>query len=249
LEHGTTIFSHSEIDFGGVSLRIVVISDIHSNLDAFEAVIADLPEYDELFCLGDLVGYGPHPNEVVEKLRQLRPSVVLMGNHDYAVVTGDTEGFSSHAAEAVEWTRKKIFAQNRDYLATLRPTERLERSKRSMALFHGSPGDPLTEYIFPGIPENAARKLIEKACAEVILLGHTHMPMLYSFDREMLGNPGSVGQPRDGDPRASYAILNVAEGGFFFDIKRVDYDMVPVAEKIVQAGLPEFLGERLYIGM
>ena len=230
-------------------MRIVVISDIHSNLDAFEAVIADLPEYDELFCLGDLVGYGPQPNEIVEKLRQLRPSVVLMGNHDYAVVTGDTEGFSSHAAEAVEWTMKKINSQNRDYLATLRPSEKLERSNRSMALFHGSPGDPLNEYVFPGLPENAAKKLIENGGAEVILLGHTHMPMLYSFDRKMLGNPGSVGQPRDGDPRASYATLSIGERRFSFDVRRVKYDMAPVADKIVRAGLPKFLAERLYIGM
>ena len=230
-------------------MRIVVISDIHSNLDAFEAVIADLPEYDELFCLGDLVGYGPQPNEVVQKIQQLRPSVVLMGNHDYAVVTGDTEGFSSHAAEAVEWTRKRINSQNHDYLATLKPSEKLEKSNMSMALFHGSPRDPLTEYVFPGMPENTARKLIEKAGAEIVLLGHTHMPMLYSFDHEMLGNPGSVGQPRDGDPRASYATLSIAERKFSFNIKRVDYDVNPVADKIVQAGLPEFLAERLYIGM
>ena len=99
----------------------MVISDIHSNLDAFEAVIDNLPDYDELFCLGDLVGYGPQPNEVVERLQQLRPSAVLMGNHDYAVVTGDTEGFSSHAAEAVEWTRKKIAPQYHEYLTTLQP--------------------------------------------------------------------------------------------------------------------------------
>ena len=104
----------------------MIISDIHSNLDAFEAVIADLPKYDEIFCLGDLVGYGPQPNEVVDKLRQLNPSIVLMGNHDYAVVTGDTEGFSSHAAEAVEWTRKEINSENRGYLTALRPSEKLE---------------------------------------------------------------------------------------------------------------------------
>lgn len=230
-------------------MKIAVISDIHSNLDAFEAVVANLPEYDELFCLGDLVGYGPQPNEVVEKLRRLRPSVVLMGNHDYAVVTGDTEGFSSHAAKAVEWTRKLINPGNRDYLATLRPSEKLKKSNRSIALFHGSPRDPLTEYIFPGISESIARKLIEIGSAEIIMLGHTHMPMLYSFGRKMLGNPGSLGQPRDGDPRASYATLSIAEGEFSFDVKRVEYDVDSVADKIVRAGLPKFLAERLYIGM
>ncbi len=230
-------------------MRFVVISDIHSNLDAFEAVIADLPENDGLFCLGDIVGYGPQPNEVVEKLRRLGPSVVLMGNHDYAVVTGDTEGFSSHAAEAVEWTRKNIKPQNRNYLGTLRPSEKFEKGNKSVALFHGSPRDPLTEYIFPGISENTARGLIEKGGADIILLGHTHMPILYSFERNMLGNPGSIGQPRDGDPRASYATLSIVEGRFSFYVKRVKYDVNSVAEKILRAGLPEFLAERLYIGM
>lgn len=230
-------------------MRIAVISDIHSNLNALEAVIANLPEYDELFCLGDLVGYGPQPNEVVERLRQLGPNVVLMGNHDYAVVTGDTEGFSSHAAEAVEWTKEKIKPQNREYLATLQPSARWEKGGTSLALFHGSPRDPLTEYIFPGIPQSAARKLIEKGGAKIILLGHTHIPMVYPFDREMLANPGSVGQPRDGDPRASFATLTISEGRFSFDIKRVEYDVDPVADKIVRAGLPKFLAERLYIGM
>lgn len=230
-------------------MKFVVISDIHSNLDAFEAVLASLPDYDELLFLGDLVGYGPQPNEVVERLRQFKPSVVLMGNHDYAVATGDTEGFSPNAAAAIEWTRRKITSENRDFLAGLKPSARMEREGISLALFHGSPRDPLMEYIFPGIPESKAKKLIENGAAKILLLGHTHMPMLYSFEEEMLGNPGSVGQPRDGDPRASFAILTITDGKFSFEIKRVSYEVDSVADKIVEAGLPAFLAERLYIGM
>lgn len=227
----------------------MVISDIHSNLEAFEAVTADLPEYDELFCLGDIVGYGPQPNEVLDMLRQLKPNVVLMGNHDYAVVTGDTAGFSSHAAEAVEWTRRRITVKNHEYLAALHPSDKLEKSGRSVALFHGSPRDPLTEYVLPGMPANIARKLIDEGGAEIVLLGHTHVPMVYSFESKLLGNPGSVGQPRDGDPRASYATLDIADGKLSFDIKRIEYDVERVAEKILRTGLPQFLAERLYIGM
>jgi putative phosphoesterase len=230
-------------------LKIVVISDIHSNLDAFEAVIAKLPSYDELFCLGDLVGYGPQPNEVVERLRQLRPSAVLMGNHDYAVVTGDTEGFSSHAAEAVEWTRKKITHQYFEYLATLKPSASLEKGGKHLGLFHGSPSNPLTEYVLPSLTDSAVRKLIARSGAEIVLLGHTHVPMAYSFGGNMVGNPGSVGQPRDGDPRASFATLTISEGQLSFGIIRVEYDVSSVADKIVQAGLPRFLAERLYVGM
>lgn len=229
-------------------MRIAVISDIHSNLDAFEAVIANLPDYDELFCLGDLVGYGSQPNEVVERLRQLKPTVALMGNHDYAVVTGDTADFSAHAAEAVEWTRRNISAPNREYLAALRPSASLEKGGLLLGLFHGSPRDPLTEYVFPGIPTAVARNLIEDSGAEIVLLGHTHMPMMYSFGDLMLGNPGSIGQPRDGDPRASFAILTIA-GGMTFEVKRVEYDVDAVAKRIVRAGLPRFLAERLYTGM
>lgn len=226
-----------------------MISDIHSNLEAFEAVIANLPDYDELLCLGDLVGYGPQPNEVIERLSQLKPAAVLMGNHDYAVATGDTAGFALHAAEAVEWTRKKIAAPNREYLAELQPSAHLEKCGTRLGLFHGSPRDPLTEYVFPGLPRATARELIESSRAAILLLGHTHMPMLYSFEKEMLGNPGSVGQPRDGDPRASFATLIVSEGRISFEVKRVEYDVEAVADKIIRAGLPEFLAERLYTGM
>ncbi len=229
-------------------MKIVVISDIHSNLDAFEAVITQLPKYDDLFCLGDLVGYGPQPNEVVERLQQLNPTAVLMGNHDCAVVTRDTEGFSSHAAEAVDWTIRQLKQKNRDYLATLHPSARVERNGASLALFHGSPRDPLGEYIFPGIPDTLARKLIQKATAKIVLLGHTHMPMVYSFEEGMLGNPGSVGQPRDGDPRASFGLLTLLDGKISLEIKRVQYDPEPVADRILRAGLPKFLADRLYIG-
>jgi putative phosphoesterase len=230
-------------------LKIAVISDIHSNLDAFEAVIANLPEYHELVCLGDIVGYGPQPNEVAERLQQLRPNAVLMGNHDSAVVTGDTEGFSSHAAEAVEWTRRKISPDNQSYLAKLKPSARLERDGRSLALFHGSPRDPLTEYVFPDIPQATARELVKQGGASIVLLGHTHMPMLYALDSEILGNPGSVGQPRDGDSRASFAILSVMEAEISFEIRRVEYNIASVSEKIIQAGLPRFLADRLYSGV
>jgi putative phosphoesterase len=230
-------------------LRIVVISDIHSNLEAFVAVIASLPPYDDLVFLGDLVGYGPQPNEVVEQLRQLRPSVALVGNHDYAVTTGDTSGFSPHAEVAVEWTRRQIKQGTVDYLSSLQQSAKINLNNTGLALFHGSPSDPLSEYIFPWIDHQSAKGIIEEAGSPLVLLGHTHMPMLYSFDNEMLANPGSVGQPRDGDPRASFAILTLSEGKFSFEIKRVEYDIDAVASKIIRVGLPDFLADRLYSGM
>jgi putative phosphoesterase len=230
-------------------LKIVVISDIHSNLAAFRAVIASLPNYDRLLFLGDLVGYGPQPDEVTEQLQQLKPLSALMGNHDYAVATGDTAGFSPHAEVAVEWTRRHIKPHNLDYLSSLLTSARMELGNTRLALFHGSPRDPLSEYVFPGITDQSAKKVIQSAGAPLVLLGHTHVPMVYSFEREMLANPGSVGQPRDGDPRAAFGVLTLSEGGFSFEITRVGYDIDSVASKIIEAGLPEFLANRLYAGM
>lgn len=227
---------------------IAVISDIHSNLTALEAVIEKLPKHDELFCLGDIIGYGPQPNEVVARLVHLRPSVALLGNHDYAVVNGDVEGFSANAAIAVEWTRRKLNEVSRGYLAALKPSATIHREGRTLALFHGSPRDPLNEYVFPGVPVAVGRSLVKDASASIVLLGHTHIPMLYRFEDDILANPGSVGQPRDGDHRASFALLTLSQGEVRFEVQRVEYNVDLVAKRILSSGLPSFLAERLYIG-
>lgn len=229
-------------------MKIAVISDIHSNLDAFEAVIADLPTVDITLCLGDIVGYGPQPNEVVEKVRQLDPAVVLSGNHDYAISTGEFEGFSAHAALAGNWTRKQLRKENLRYLSALSPSSRLVLDGVQTSLFHASPRDPLSEYIYPGISQSEVDALLEQSDGKLLLLGHTHMPMVYSSMKGILANPGSVGQPRDTIPRASYAIVTVSEGQVSVDIRRVAYNIGSVAEKIISAGLPRFLADRLYVG-
>jgi putative phosphoesterase len=230
-------------------MRIVVLSDIHSNLDALEAVSRRFPDYDELYCLGDIVGYGPQPNEVIDRLQQLQPTIVLMGNHDYAVVTGDVEGFSPHAAKAVEWTSRQISERGLNYLATLKTSAKIEREGNKLALYHGSPQDPLTEYVFPGVSDAVGRRLLERSEANILLLGHTHMPMLRRFNGSVLANPGSVGQPRDGDKRASFALLTVTRTEVNFGVHRVEYDLNPVADRIIRSGLPSFLAERLYMGV
>jgi putative phosphoesterase len=229
-------------------LRIAVISDIHSNLDAFQAVTSQLPKHDALLCLGDLVGYGPQPNEVISHLQAQRPLTVLTGNHDYAVVTGDVDGFTRHAADAILWTRNQTSQGNLDYLRVLHSNARLEVNDAQMALFHGSPSDPLVEYVFPGISSSKVRELIRDANANLVLLGHTHVPMVYSSQGQMLANPGSVGQPRDCDSRASFGMLEILDGHFSFEIIREKYDVDAVAGKIIKAGLPPFLAERLYGG-
>jgi putative phosphoesterase len=230
-------------------MKIVVLSDVHSNLDALRAVIKNFPKYHELWCLGDIVGYGPQPNEVIEVLQGLRPTIVLMGNHDQAVVTGNVEGFSPHAAKAVKWTREVIGVENRRYLATLKSSARAEREGKAIALYHGSPRDPLTEYVFPDMGKVAGHGFVVMAGAKILLLGHTHVPMLFRFNGNLLANPGSVGQPRDGDPRASFALLTIAQDQVAFEVQRVEYDMGIVADRIIKSGLPGFLAERLYMGV
>ncbi len=229
-------------------MRYAVISDIHSNLEALEAVIREIPTETPVLCLGDIVGYGSQPNEVIEAIQHLNLIAVLMGNHDYAVVTGDVQGFSSDAASAIRWTRNHITARNMQFLSTLNPEAHLELEGTPIALYHGSPRDPLFEYIYPMIIDEEVESLINVSKCRIILLGHTHVPMCLSVNAGILANPGSVGQPRDGDPNASIGFLSVASDEFNFQNKRVKYDVQSAATKIIQSGLPLFLASRLREG-
>jgi len=228
-------------------VRVAVISDIHSNYDALQAVLSAMGAYDALVCLGDLVGYGAQPNEVVSEVRSLRPDAIIMGNHDYAVSTGDTSGFVHHAVKAVEWTRKEISPDNLTYIAGLRSKTTLTADGIKIALVHGSPRDPLNEYIYPGTPEFILRSMLDESGGSVLLLGHTHVPFSHRLGPKLIANPGSIGQPRDGDPEASYAILEPS-AETKFQIRRVSYDIDAAASKIAARGLPRLLADRLYIG-
>jgi putative phosphoesterase len=229
-------------------MRIGVISDIHSNYDALQAVLSAMGDHDALVCLGDLVGYGAQPNEVVSEIRSLRPKAIVMGNHDYAISTGDTSGFVQHAVQAVEWTRKNISPENLSYVASLRAKATCTIDGTKIALAHGSPRDPLNEYVYPDTAEFILRSLVEDSGGTILLLGHSHVPFVRKFNSMLLGNPGGVGQPRDGDARASYAILEpFAEPEFH--IHRVVYDIDAAASKIIAAGLPKLLADRLQLGV
>jgi putative phosphoesterase len=229
-------------------VRIAVISDIHSNYDALRAVLSAMGDYDALICLGDLVGYGSQPNEVVSEIRSLRPKAIVMGNHDCAVATGEMSGFVPHAVQAVEWTRKNISSENLSYIASLRTKVTCTIDGAKIALAHGSPRDPLYEYIYPDTAEFVLRSMVEDSGGTILLLGHTHVPFVRKFGSMLLGNPGGVGQPRDGDARASYAILEPFEEPEF-QIRRVVYDIDAAARRIVAAGLPKLLADRLYLGI
>jgi putative phosphoesterase len=228
-------------------VRVGVISDIHSNHDALQVVLSAINDCDALICLGDLVGYGAQPNEVVSEIRSLKLAAIVMGNHDYAVSTGDTSGFVHHAVQAIEWTRKEISPENLRYISSLRSKATFTADGVEIALAHGSPRDPLNEYIYPSAPEFILRSLVDESGGSVLLLGHTHVPFSQRFGEKLIANPGSVGQPRDGDPRASYAILEPSTQ-MRFQVQRIDYDIDAAASKIAARGLPRLLSERLYIG-
>lgn len=249
-------------------MQIAVFSDIHANLPALEAVLRDADEVgvDELWCLGDVVGYGASPDGCVELVRE-RCDAVLVGNHDLAALDElDTSTFSSAAAAAVEWTTKNSSKSTLDYLRGLEPSD----PTRAAALYHASPRDPVWEYVL--WPEQAAECLVVQD-KRVSFVGHSHVALFFSAEEEdpdsgrppdargwqagagtrleidegrWLINPGSVGQPRDGDPRAAW--LELDTDSWQATYHRVDYDIDRAAEAIERAGLPEHLAKRLFVG-
>jgi len=171
-----------------------------------------------------------------------------MGNHDYAVLTGNVEGFSTYAARAIMWTREHITVEGMRFLSMLQPKARLNLDNVPVALYHGSPRDPLFEYIYPDINNEEVESLIDESKSRVALLGHTHMPMRFSAKGNILANPGSVGQPRDGNRNASVGFLTLSAEKCGFEYKRVKCEVGRGPQEIRQAGLPQFLATRLYEG-
>ncbi|ASI99606.1 metallophosphoesterase family protein [Thermococcus celer] len=234
-------------------MLIALISDVHSNLEALKAVWREVKGADAILCMGDLVGYGASPNEVVEFIKremEKRVFLCVRGNHDNAVAFGLDWGFNPYAREAVRWHQRVMTIENLEFLRRL-PVRGLftDDAGRSYLLIHGSPRAPLDEYLFPWLPEGEFRAVLSYIRQDDLLVGHTHVPMLKLIDGRRIINPGGVGQPRDGDPRAAYAIIDTEkEPPENVEFHRVEYDVDSAAERIMKAGLPEFLARRLYEG-
>ncbi|MFB6165220.1 MAG: metallophosphoesterase [Haloarculaceae archaeon] len=218
-------------------MQVGVVSDIHGNEVALEAVLDDMPPVDAVVDAGDVVGYNPWPAACVERVRELE-AVSIMGNHDRAVATGSSFAFNSMAGAGVRYAREQLEDDQLEWLAAL-PDERTALDGR-IKLVHGHPDDP-DRYTYPGLfsPELLADE-------DVLIMGHTHVQGHEVYDEGIVMNPGSVGQPRDGDPRAAYAVLDldsmtVAE-------HRVEYDVEAVVDAVADAGLPEQIGTRLRKG-
>jgi len=219
-------------------VKIAVISDIHGNLIALNTVLEEIDNM-KILCCGDLVGYNPWPNEVVEVVIDNK-IISVMGNHDFATITGNTEDFNSIATGAIEWTREKIKKSNIKFLESLP----LNYKGENFLIVHGSPRDPLNEYVYLEHPYIGS--FLEGIRQDILILGHTHVPFVKKFSDKVIFNPGSVGQPRDGNPKASYAILDTEKKEV--EIKRVSYNIKEVADKIIKENLPEELAMRLFYG-
>ncbi len=246
-------------------MRYLILSDIHANLDALEAVLAAAASesWDRIVVLGDLVGYGAEPNMVIERVRALDPVVVIRGNHDKAACgLEDASNFNQIARAAATWTYETLSEENRKYLRDL-PSGPVTLDDR-VELCHGAPFDE-DHYIFDG---DDALRALEAGARPVCLFGHTHIPVVFRREGELfdgfvpegsaetkvslsvtaryLINPGSVGQPRDGDPRAAFAIYDSYRS--ILTLHRVEYPLELAQRRIRTAGLPPSLANRLAIG-
>lgn len=227
-------------------LKVAVISDVHANLEALEAVLAEVRGLD-LYCLGDLVDYGADPNEVVELVRERKVRAVL-GNHDRAALQGDVSMFNAWAAISSKWTARTLSEDSSIFLRGLPLNLRLDLDGIRGFFVHGSPDDPLWEYVSPTTHHLLFGHYLAKVDSRLVGMGHTHVPYVWAEEAGTVFNPGSVGQPRDGDPRASFAILSVVRGMLEVEVRRAEYNREKAASKIRKAGLPEFFAERLSTG-
>ena len=232
-------------------MRVLVISDIHANDTAFKAVLADAGPVHQTWCLGDSVGYGPDPNQVLERLRGLPNLRCIFGNHDAAILRRmEMDVFNGDARTSLNWTDSVLTPQNLNFLRSLSPLDVVENIA---TLAHGSPRDPTWEYVLTSL---AARLNFAHFQTPYCFVGHSHIQSLFEFEEtedrilqtpnrvgqavvlthRTIANPGSVGQPRDRDPRAAYAIFNSQARAW--ESRRVEYDVAVVQKRIRDAELP-----------
>lgn len=249
-------------------MRVLIISDIHANLTALDAVLADAGQFDAAWCLGDLVGYGPDPNECIARVREQPNLLCIIGNHDSAVLDQiDPFTFNTEARQTIEWTKRALTESSRIFLSNLPEKidiqDQYQGLKNQVTLAHGSPRQPVWEYLLDIYTATQNFKNFDTAYCFV---GHTHLPIIFHFNEERSSavpmipepgtqiqlspraiiNPGSVGQPRDRDARAAYMLYDPHEE--ILEYRRVVYDIEAVQERMRKADLPLRHIRRLEVG-
>lgn len=224
-------------------MLIGLISDVHSNGVALRAVISTLKKLNVKIILhaGDIVGYNPYPDETIELFKQNK-IVSILGNHDRALITGDTSHFNPYAKIAIEWTQKTVSQESLDYILGLKDTLSVVVKGEGISMFHGSPND-FNEYI---LPNDATPDLLSHINCNLLVLGHTHIPFIMDSERGIIVNPGSVGQPRDGNSDASFAVYDTVNREI--KLRRTAYDIETVIEDMLAEHLPEEMAFRLRRG-
>lgn len=237
-------------------MRIAVISDIHANIEALKAVLADVERegIDRVYCTGDLVGYAPFPNEVIDLIRNKQISTV-MGNYDDAVgnmrfICGcdyKDEKSQAHGEASIVWTKENTSEENKEFLRSLPHEIRLDVNGKKVLLVHGSPGT-LNEYIFKETPAGKMLEYLEQGRTEILICGHTHIPYHAVLGDKHIINAGSVGKPKHGDSRATYVIVNIDEK-VSVQIKMVEYNFDDTARAIEESSLPSEFAELIRRGI
>jgi putative phosphoesterase len=238
-----------------MSRRVAVITDIHANLPALQSALAevDAQEVDSVYCGGDLVGYGPHPNEVCALIED-RKIPTIYGNYDYAIARDLHDCGCAyrdpHDREigqlSVEWTLQSTNERSRRFMHDLPFDLRFELGGKRVRLVHGSPRK-VNEYLFEDKPARTFERIAALADCDILLFGHTHKPWTHECGGVLFVNCGSVGKPKDGDPRASYAVLDATDKGITVSIERVSYDALAVAREMRKVGLPDELADKLVV--
>ena len=231
-----------------MSMKIAFISDIHSNIHALSAVIEEIEKenVDEIYCCGDIVGYNAFPGECIELVdKYVKASV--RGNHDHATINGDTSWFNEYGVAGINYCRKVLSDEKIKFLESLPTHLHFNREGIKFYMVHGSPRNELFEYIFPSTSEETFEEFSISVDANVVVLGHTHIPMKRKIGETLFLNPGSVGQPRDGNPKASFVIFDCKNKEAVF--RRVNYNIEEAKRAIIDKGLPLLLAERLDLGI
>jgi putative phosphoesterase len=239
-----------------VADRVAVITDVHANLPALHAALERIDELgiEDIYCGGDLVGYGPHPNEVCALIAE-RAIPTIYGNYDYAIAR-DLEDcgcayITPHdrelGQESVDWTLTHTDAASKSFMRELPFDLRIALGETAVHIVHGSPRK-VNEYLFEDKPARLYERLATTEEADVLVFGHTHKPWVHEYGSVLFVNCGSVGKPKDGDPRAAFALLEAGDTGTHVEVERVGYDAEAVARAVAAVGLPQEFAEKLVIG-